>query len=538
MRVVVAVAVLAAVLGPLPVLAAAPVEPGKVFVGPQGEQVAVVPLAPREEKKFILRIQGTGSVLDTLVLPYTLKDWSSLSTQRHSYTTQWHGKDYSPLIIVGTRAELHFPGGPGNGVAVQYDEARSQKLKPEEVYAQHQQQTQSGQLAKLMAFDRKAEESVHDTAYAEVLQAMNTSCGTSVAGAIDWATISEPVLKAQDIARFCAFPLNALKAMCEVSEEARGAVKARLQHLDCRFGAALEPALQGDRFVWTTSPEVSNQQKAATRYFKKQLPVAALLVASPATAVEPSWGKAENLGQRMLLEATPVCTDGKGHYVAAVPYEETDGLEDRLYYGDGKAFFEVPRPRGGNLSAMTFMDPRFFNPKGSPDYDGLDLRVHSALSVDPQERTCSLRCGERKVSLEMIPGTEARELLRKATYAPNPQKFVPHALLRDSKGTYYYVDKGFTPSEARNFRVFIGPRGDLKPQKMTNVVADSEGEIFTTKKGQLRLVIDRAQTPMWIENPRTEVELRNVPVGQNLPLIYNELGVYTGLRLGTPCDDQ
>ncbi len=35
---------------------------------------------------------------------------------------------------------------------------------------------------------------------------MNTSCGTSVAGAIDWATISEPVLKAQDIARFCAFP--------------------------------------------------------------------------------------------------------------------------------------------------------------------------------------------------------------------------------------------------------------------------------------------------------------------------------------------
>ncbi|RKH55685.1 hypothetical protein [Corallococcus aberystwythensis] len=273
MKCIVAVAVLATLLGTLPARAAppAPVEAGKVFVGPQGEQVAVVPLTPRDQKKFLLRIQGTGSVLDNLVLPYTVKDWSSQSTLRHNYTTQWHGKDYSPLIVVGKNTELHFPGGPGNGIAVQFDEARSQKLKPEEVYAQHQQQTQSGQLAKLMAFDRKAEEAVHDTTYAEALQALNTSCGTSAAGAIDWATVTEPVLKSQKIARYCVFPLTALKAMCDVSEEARGTVKARLQRFDCRFGAALEPALQGDRFVWTTTPEASNQEKAATRYFKKHL---------------------------------------------------------------------------------------------------------------------------------------------------------------------------------------------------------------------------------------------------------------------------
>ncbi|RYZ34638.1 MAG: hypothetical protein EOO71_38375 [Myxococcaceae bacterium] len=267
------------------------------------------------------------------------------------------------------------------------------------------------------------------------------------------------------------------------------------------------------------------------------LTVAVLLGSSTSVAVEPPWGKAENLGQRMLLEATSVCTDGKGHYVVSVPREETDDLDEQLFYGDGKQLLVVPRPPGF-LPGTLFMDPRFFNPKGTADYQGVDLRVHSELSVDAKERTCSLRCGERKVPLEMLPGTQARELLRKATYAPNPQKYVPHALLRDSNGTYYYVDKGFTPEESRNFRVFIGPRGDLKPQKMTNVVADSEGEIFTTKKGQLRLVIDRAQSPVWIENPRKEVTLRNVPVEQNLPLIYNELGVYTGIRLGTPCDDQ
>lgn len=273
MKSIVAVAVLATLLGTLPSRAAppVPVEAGKVFVGPQGEQVAVVPLAPREQKKFLLRIQGTGSALDDLVLPYTVKDWSSPITLRQNYTTQWHGKDYSPLIVVGKNTELHFPGGPANGIAVQYDEARSQKLKPEEVYAQHQQQTQSGQLAKLMAFDRKAEEAVHDTTYAAALQALNTACGTSVAGAIDWASITEPVLKSQNIARYCVSPLTAMKSLCDVSEEARSTVKARLQHMDCRFGAALEPTLQGDRFVWITTPEVSQQEKAATRYFKKHL---------------------------------------------------------------------------------------------------------------------------------------------------------------------------------------------------------------------------------------------------------------------------
>ncbi|MBN8232024.1 hypothetical protein JYK02_31370 [Corallococcus macrosporus] len=273
MKCIVAVAALATLLGTLPARAAppAPVEAGKVFVGPQGEQVAVVPLTPRDQKKFLLRIQGTGSALDNLVLPYTVKDWSSQSTLRQNYTTQWHGKDYSPLIIVGKNSELHFPGGPGNGIAVQYDEARSQKLKPEEVYAQHVQQTQSGQLAKLMAFDRKAEEALHDTAYAEALQELNTACRTSVAGAIDWATIPEPVLKTQKIARYCVHPLTAMKALCEVSEEARGTVKARLRTMDCRFGSALEPALQGDRFIWTTTPEAGNQEKAATRYFKKHL---------------------------------------------------------------------------------------------------------------------------------------------------------------------------------------------------------------------------------------------------------------------------
>jgi hypothetical protein len=48
-------------------------------------------------------------------------------------------------------------------------------------------------------------------------------------------------------------------------------------------------------------------------------------------------------------------------------------------------------------------------------------------------------------------------------------------------------------------------------------------------------VLDRKET-VWIHhNQRTP--LSNLPVEDNHVLIYSDLGVYTGERLGTPCDD-
>jgi hypothetical protein len=251
--------------------------------------------------------------------------------------------------------------------------------------------------------------------------------------------------------------------------------------------------------------------------------------------VQPPWGKEENLGEKMLMEATSVCTDGKGHYMVSAPQEGEN--YPVLYYGDGKTFVEVPRP-GPYGSANSFLDPRFFNKDANPNFRGIDYRVVSNVDLDKKERSCSLRCGEKKIPLTLMDGAEAAEMLRKATYEQNPQQYAPHALLRDTKGNYYFVDRGFHPSQQKSYRVFIGQRGNLKPQKMTNVVSDSEGEIFSTKKGELRLVLDRDKSSMWIENTRKQFELRPVPVQENLPLIYNDLGVYEGVRLGTPCDDQ
>jgi hypothetical protein len=237
--------------------------------------------------------------------------------------------------------------------------------------------------------------------------------------------------------------------------------------------------------------------------------------------------------EALRLEETRVCTDGKGHYVVVAPHERQ---RVQLSYGDGSRFVQVPLPPWV-LSGYHFLEPRFFHRTANPSFRGLDMRVYSEVVVDEEKRSCAVRCGERTLGFSLLESEQARELVRKATFGPNPRKYVPHALLRDSTGRYFLVERGFHPGEEKNFRVSIGPKGSLKPQKMVDLVSDSEGEIFSTKKGELRLVVDRQAPATWMEKGK-QTELRTVPVSENLPLIYNELGVYTGARLGTPCDDQ
>ncbi|QSQ20402.1 hypothetical protein JY651_34855 [Pyxidicoccus parkwayensis] len=272
--------------------------------------------------------------------------------------------------------------------------------------------------------------------------------------------------------------------------------------------------------------------------FPTRFVVLALLLSSSASpAIEPPWGPAKNLGQRMVLERTSLCTDGKGHYVSATP---TPGMSNvQFFYGDGKRFMQIPlAPNHIWIPSGAFLDPRFENPEANSDVNGsgLDLRPYSRVKVDTKENTCAVTCGRRTTPFTLVEPARAREVLLQAAYEASPQKYAPHALLRDSKGVYYLVEKSTPGSGERGYRVSIGPRGQLKPQRMLNVVEDSKGEIFSTRGGDLQLVLDREQPSFWVVKKRRR-ELRPVPVEQNLLLIYNELGVYTGARLGTPCDD-
>jgi len=256
----------------------------------------------------------------------------------------------------------------------------------------------------------------------------------------------------------------------------------------------------------------------------------------------PPWGKGETLGERMALEKTAVCTDGKSHYVVLAPH---DKQSVQLYYGDGKTFHRVPLPPWV-LTGEEFFEPRFSAPTKNSNFRGLDMRLFSSVNHDVSKQSCSVTCGPRTTPLTIVDEGTKKTLLGAASYQPPLQTRAPHRLARDEDGRYFYVDKGNTPETEKSFRLFVGPKGAMKLQKMTNAVADTEGEIFTTKSGSLRYVTDRQKPPTWIQGKK-KLTLTVVPVESvdektgepinNYQLIYNELGVYLGEKLGNPCDD-
>lgn len=226
-------------------------------------------------------------------------------------------------------------------------------------------------------------------------------------------------------------------------------------------------------------------------------------------------------------------TDGKSHYIAVIPFERGT---DTFFYGDGKRFYSVAIQGGGAQGRerfnVVFSDPRYY----------IQFTQKSDLTM--KDGKYSVTCGSTETVLTVVPEAQAKPLLAAAQFEPTLRKWQAYALARNSAGVYYYVDHNYIDRRAadadaktggRNFRLFIGPKGNLKLQKMTNIVSDSEGDVFSTKTGSMRLVIGKKE-PSWIEKGKPKA-LLPVPIDENLPMIYTELGVYAGERLGTPCDD-
>ncbi len=247
------------------------------------------------------------------------------------------------------------------------------------------------------------------------------------------------------------------------------------------------------------------------------------LLALPAGAEEPVVDDA--LRAKLLF-----LTDGKSHAVALA----VNDPKSRLFWSSGKRFVSVVVDAAESTGAdaagdwkRSFTDPRFLPRAQVKIFSELEK---SLTLVAREGGKYFVQCGTRKTPLE--PADAARFAGLKFERLAHRK---PHALARDSQARYYYVDHGDTPLTDKAYHLFVGPKGALKRQKMSNVVSDSEGDLFATPGGKLRLILSR-QESTWIE-PGQSRKLVWVPVDENQPLIYNELGVYVGEKQGTPCDD-
>ena len=215
-------------------------------------------------------------------------------------------------------------------------------------------------------------------------------------------------------------------------------------------------------------------------------------------------------------------TDGHKHYLALVPFEFSSPM---FFYGDGTDFY-AQRGFGGSKNGDLSFSRSFWEPR-------VNAGVESMFQY--RDKRYTLTCSTRDSVLTAVPQAESAKLLAAAHFHHPRWKYQSYWLARDERGLYYYVDRLREPPGNNSFRLFVGPKGDLKQQKMTNVVSDSKGDIFSTKSGELRLV-SSASEGKWIVG-KQKMELIVVPIEDNHVMLYTDLGVYTGQRLGTPCDD-
>lgn len=224
-----------------------------------------------------------------------------------------------------------------------------------------------------------------------------------------------------------------------------------------------------------------------------------------------------------------VFRDDTGMYYVSPSTGATEkDLDKWVFYGDGKTMYQQ-RVIGSSTDPHGRRTWILWSPR---------VRGIQNASIDLTPNAMVVDCTnhkEGKKVLTALAADEANTMIKHATFHEPLWKRTAHFLARDDDGTYYYVDELLDEYGGKGFRVFVGPKGAMKEPAMTNVVADSAGEIFATKTGELKIITGTDGTAFWKKGekklPLVVLELR-----KNRYLIYRELGIYGAL--GVVCDDQ
>ncbi len=252
------------------------------------------------------------------------------------------------------------------------------------------------------------------------------------------------------------------------------------------------------------------------------------MIASFAGLAQPVWADGHHaepgspVDVKAVLDKFVYVTDGKGHYIAGIPFGG-DTWVPFYWSHDGSHFVDMSITGGSSQGTERF-DKVFWEPRVQDRWQG-------GFGMNPEGWW--VQCGDRKTAMKVVDGEERKKLAAASFVWPIWDR-IAYMLARDNNGVYFYVDRG-KGEKSKNYHVFMGPRGQLKPMPLVNVVSDSEGEIFATKHGTLRLILGKGES-VWIEGKK-QSKLVILPIEDNRRMIYTDLGVYTGQRLGTPCDD-
>lgn len=261
--------------------------------------------------------------------------------------------------------------------------------------------------------------------------------------------------------------------------------------------------------------------------------LAALTLGAAGLTGQPALAKpaAPAIEERAVIDISAdraklqVLTDGTLYYVV-----QRDGaIPQAVYVGDSKTLYKQALGGGGadgtegtwstmlrasrlpmGFGQLAYRDKKYLLTCDTSDREGIDTE------------------------LTALDAAATKAFLDTAVFREQYWRRGARSLARDDAGTYYYVDEFRPEFGGKGYRVFVGKRGAMKEMKMTSVVADSAGDIYSTRSGELRFVTGTEGTATWIKGKK-KTSLIFLPVSDNLRLIYRDLGIYG--FLGQACED-
>ncbi len=492
-----------------------------VLTGPDGARVEIAEFGTEDA---YLKISGVRTPVAGIVFPITVRQ----NGRQLEYITTRDGQDYFPIrkspMPDGTSRWTLYAPGLGEAMNLEWSEELSPTLDGNALHATFVEQSRDGTLAAIQTYDRDAAQARNDEAIARDLARTEEACGSVPEWSFAWDSITDEVMQEKNIAGYCGSVLQAFRNICRW--DPAKAFVASIDRIECSWiDEEQNLALSDGTLSWQVSVGMRNGHQKAYD-----------------ALMELETANGDSLAQALAYAQSSVCRSPDGEHVVIV-HPHRQGGPTGISYGTPETVYYSPQPY--DVGRGWFFDPRQQNDGNHQNFRGYDLRFYS--HVDVEEGSCELTCGERKSEWTLLSPEDARTVIAGAESRPAPFDREPYALARDRRGIYYYVDRGNTPETRRDFHVFRGRRGRMEQLQMTDIVSDSEGEIFATASGSLRLLVDSddgaAETEEnegvgahWIERNRPK-ELRRIPVAENYKLIMEELGVYLGERFELPCDD-
>jgi len=135
--------------------------------------------------------------------------------------------------------------------------------------------------------------------------------------------------------------------------------------------------------------------------------------------------------------------------------------------------------------------------------------------------------------LTQLSDEEAAKLFKKARFEPVLWERRVFFFGRGEGTKYYLVDILLDEYGGQGFRLFVGPKGQMKQVAISDFANDTEGASVMTKTGELAIAKDGNAS--WKQGKK-EMPIAKIDPAMNGYLIYRELGVYG--QLGTICEDQ